>query len=197
MSETIERTDGTNANTFHCLLTSEEIFLTNIGEEMDKTANLELLKFCRRPNIRMRTEPSPHESKLINGQEFKFDYLRKIGVSAKDLFDWNAPLDTIEAYISGENDGVFVNCSHQKDNFWFGPWCQYTLGKNAKLGTVIENRNTMKAYTSPQILLYTNGTCYPVKEGECQSILCLDWREICDGKFSFVSDIQSVEDCSI
>jgi hypothetical protein len=98
-----------------------------------------------------------------------------------ELFDWYAPIDIIEEYILGKHNGIFVNCS-QKGNFWFGSRCQYTFDSNDELKDILWNRFDQKDYSENDLLSITNGTCYSTSNDQCQSILCLDWREICDGK---------------
>ncbi|CAF4397884.1 unnamed protein product, partial [Adineta steineri] len=58
----------------------------------------------------------------------------------------------------------------------------YTLDSYAELKDILSDRFDAKDYMEDDLLTITNGTCYLVPNDQCQSILCLDWREICDGK---------------
>ncbi|CAF1117126.1 unnamed protein product [Didymodactylos carnosus] len=139
-----------------------------------------MLRFCRRTARKNNNISLSLDAKVDNAEAFTFDRLRKTGISARQLFDWYAPLDTIEEYILGQNEGQFFNCSKTEGNFWFGPRCEYMFNSNDTLVNIIVNQFTRK--NNHEVLLFTNGTCYPMNGGECQSVLCLDWREICDGK---------------
>lgn len=182
MYETSRITTGESGEcSFDCLYHLHLDKRTASVFEFSKAGNIELLRFCRRPTINNHGSVSSFNTASIHGEEYSFDYLRKNGITARALFDWYAPMNTIEAYIMGETNGTFFNCSRETNNIWFGPRCQYSFDTNISLYEIIQERAFLKFHTSDKVLMFTNGTCYPMNDGECKSILCLDWREICDG----------------
>ncbi len=163
-----------NATVFDCLYNL--ITTDNDLPGMKRNVRVENIPFCRQllPIIN-------DELVSITDQRWTFDQLRQMNISVDQLFDWYAPIDIIEEYFLEKQNGIFVNCS-QKGNFWFGSRCQYTFDSNDELKDIISNRFDQKDYSENDLLSITNGTCYSTSNDQCQSILCLDWREICDGK---------------
>jgi hypothetical protein len=171
MYETIR---NKNEIAFDCLyhLITDDDHLTRM--KMD--VRIENIPFCRYSSTIMKDNLlSP------NIEQWTFDDLRQMNISAGQLFDWYAPLDIIEEYLLEKKTGVFVNCS-KKENFWFGSRCEYTLDSKKDLKDLLWDRFDAKYYLKKNFLSTTNGTCYSIPNDQCQSILCLDWREICDGK---------------
>ena len=141
------------------------------------------VRFCRQSSIAMTAGPEPFTESMpfANGQRWTFDELRRMNVTAGQLFDWYAPVDLIEDYLIGNEAGIFVNCSHAR-SVWFGARCQYTFDSASELKELLWNRFDAKETLQVDVLSITNGTCYEIPADQCQSVLCLDWREICDGK---------------
>jgi hypothetical protein len=117
-----------------------------------------------------------------NYSVYKFDQLRSMGVTSQQLYEWYAPTDVIEEYIAGKQNGSFVNCSN---TVWFGSKCEYTWDSHRELLYIIHDQFRAKESVPTNLSLYTNGTCYEMNNTDCESIICLDWREICDGKNLF------------
>ena len=129
--------------------------------------------YCRR-------SPSTNASLLDQPSSMPFEELRQANITARQLYHWNAPFDVIENYVAGDEHGTFANCS---DTLWFGASCEYTVDDDEQLYDVVDDQFSEKANFLDQRHLYTNGTCYEmINSSACGSILCLDWREICDGK---------------
>ncbi|CAF0959222.1 unnamed protein product [Adineta ricciae] len=85
-------------------------------------------------------------------------------------------LNNMDESSSFENDILFYNCSSP----WFGPRCSFAfdLENDRSLDEVV----LLHFYNKPMI---TNGsiiTCYEHLKCTWTSLLCLDWREICDRK---------------
>ncbi|CAF4840347.1 unnamed protein product [Rotaria sp. Silwood1] len=122
------------------------------------------------------------DTNIVNGEKFTFTQLRQMDISPQQLFDWYAPMDTIEDFIEENSEGLFFNCSRKNGNNWFGPQCQYRFANDGGFLKIIDRQYAMRTFNDFKSLSSTNGTCYPVMKNECQSIICLDWREIFDGK---------------
>ncbi|UJR17234.1 hypothetical protein I4U23_004129 [Adineta vaga] len=136
--------------------------------------------YCRWSTSKNNQLVMPNEN-IVNGVPFPFKYLREMNISARDLFEWYAPIDVIEEYESGSETGLFVNCSNQ-DNVWFGSNCEYAYDSDREPIGFISGRLEDRYEVPDNIFSITNGTCYEMNGSECQSVLCLDWREICDGE---------------
>ena len=150
---------------------------------LETNANIQLNRFCRQVRSNSGTVTSAlHDSELnVSGLRFTFERLRAMSVTASQLFQWSAPMDMIEDYELGENKGEFYNCSANAD-LWFGTKCEYNLDYDTDFSTFVMKRIDEKRDIGIDILTITNGTCYEIGNDRCTSVLCLDWREICDGK---------------
>jgi hypothetical protein len=169
--------------TFDCLY---DVTIPENGQmdymEYESVAYTEIMRYCRRlTTVTNQDLVSDNNLLISNEKALPFDRLREMGISASQLFKWNAPIDVIEEYILGKKTGLFVNCS-DRNNLWFGAHCEYTLDSPSNLYELLTERFAAKKNVPENILLITNGTCYELNGIECNSVICLDWREICDGK---------------
>jgi hypothetical protein len=107
--------------------------------------------------------------------------LKQSGITSEQLIIWSAPLDIAEQYEIGDGNlkGDFYNCSSP----WFGSMCQYKFDIDSPLefDDIVQATFTNRSLNSVNI---TTGTCYRFINN-CDRgpwPLCLDWREVCDGK---------------
>jgi hypothetical protein len=138
-----------------------------------------LIPYCRRPD--MDEEQDKFSDKNVE-KMITFADLKKQKVTSEQLLSWSATMDVAEQYESDSENSheMFYNCSSP----WFGSMCQYKFEFDTTnnsftdiVRTVFENR-FFTTYNGTVI------TCYPFLP-HCYgnlSIVCLDWREICDGK---------------
>ncbi|CAF3330624.1 unnamed protein product [Rotaria socialis] len=132
---------------------------------------------------------------------YSFKDLEKLNITTHDLLLWFAPIDLVEdyqAYLYFPSSIVasktFNNCS----SLWFGDQCQYTFDSNEPFSTIVFKTFHAKENVSKDIPLQsiTNLTCYI--HLECNrggSPLCLDWREICDGRIDCLNDAADEKNC--
>ncbi|CAF1541773.1 unnamed protein product, partial [Adineta steineri] len=111
-----------------------------------------------------------------------FDELKKKNVTGKNLMEWSSPIDLIERYEhflqmnKYSSNEVFYNCTRP----WFGSLCQYKFIEDQPFPKMIETIDNWNDQ-----ILYVNATftCYMhLKCNRGSPYICLDWREICDGK---------------
>ncbi|CAF1456727.1 unnamed protein product [Adineta steineri] len=146
-----------------------------------------------------------HEQLNINITSISFSDLRKLGITPNELLLWSAPIDIVEDFqiyltdISRKSSLLdtkrFYNCT------WplFGPICQFQfeikhssfddLTKKALLQ--IEDDYTNDRHLKKPTSCYTQLPCdyiYPYP-------LCLDWREVCDGKMHCLNRAPDEENC--
>lgn len=135
----------------------------------------------------------------VSDRHFTFAKLRQLNVATKELLSWSATIDLAERYqYYIEQQGnpsasreVFVNCTKP----WFGPRCQYSfgLGKTYLFQNIVEKALRKKfRYLAPYSI--SNLTCY--MHLTCDrggSELCLDWREVCDGRIDCFNGADEVQ----
>jgi hypothetical protein len=170
--------------TFDCLYDVPVLGDVNMNHmEYVSSGSSQIVWYCRRLTTTTSNQDLiVDDNHGLSGRKIlSFDRLREMGISASQLFKWNAPIDVVEDYISGQKIGSFVNCS-DRGNLWFGPYCEYTFDSSDNLLKIINERFRAKKQVQENILSITNGTCYELNGVECISVICLDWQEICDGK---------------
>ncbi len=107
--------------------------------------------------------------------------MKKQNITSEQLLQWSASIDLVEKYQMNLNDSdLFSNCSLP----WFDSQCQYKLDYDQSLsfGEIVD-----LTFSNEIGLInnYTNGTSYRFLNNCNRGLLwplCLDWREICDGK---------------
>lgn len=166
-----------NKNNFDCLIGLSLASISNINKHPISAYNYyrEAPQFCRRStsSIILNTLTETNHSKIT------FEQLRSMNTTSRELFQWYAPIDLIEEYIAGVSTGEFVNCS---DTMWFGLNCEYAFYSDDYVSEIRSTQSLDKIFIPTDLSSFTNGTCYEMHNTDCESIICLDWREICDGK---------------
>ncbi|CAF0774305.1 unnamed protein product [Didymodactylos carnosus] len=85
-------------------------------------------------------------------------------------------------------------------NDWFGTHCQYSFDREKYSDKSFDETVTAQVdYKTPLHLDYTRlnktpFTCY-ISLNKCNSALCLDWRQICDGNFNCENGEDEPRDC--
>ncbi|CAF0732950.1 unnamed protein product [Adineta steineri] len=143
--------------------------------------NYHLIPYCRRPDDNEEQDEIIYPVNEGTAEKISFYELKKQNVTSEQLLQWFAPIDIAEKYEINVNDtDVFYNCSSP----WFGSMCQYKF--NYDLSVSIEDIIEATFNDIQQSTPYnvTSGTCYRFLTGCNRGLwpLCLDWREICDGK---------------
>jgi len=116
-------------------------------------------------------------------QNYTFDELFDMNVTAYEILLWSASIDLAEQYqyyIDQQNKSlllkeIFFNCTQP----WFGSRCQYSFELNEALSLLYSDSDA----------LIVNYACYTFLECNRGGLfLCLDWREICDGRIDCLND---------
>ncbi|CAF4636304.1 unnamed protein product, partial [Rotaria socialis] len=147
----------------------------------------EKIPYCIRPtdinSARRNAVPN------IYDQKFTFEQLYHLNVTAQQLLSWSASINLAEQYhhyinqvdASFLSNETFLNCTQS----WFGSDCQYSFELNEVLSFHDILQMIFEAKWKYINLSYTatNLTCYMhLKCDRGGSSLCLDWREICNGR---------------
>ncbi|CAF1074452.1 unnamed protein product [Adineta steineri] len=126
-------------------------------------------------------EQSAHLSNTNVAAQVKFNELKQQGISSDQLLTWSGLVDIAEQYEMADKNSkdVFYNCSTP----WFGEMCQYKFDDDSpsEFNQIVQNTFDNRSGILGNI---TSGTCYRFLK-DCDRgpwPLCLDWREICDGK---------------
>ncbi|CAF4152073.1 unnamed protein product, partial [Adineta steineri] len=146
-----------------------------------------LIPYCRR--LLSNDDINEIEGSIENRYTFKNLSLQ--GITSEDLLQWSISIDIIEHYSIYliKNDAkfdnfIFNNCS----SLWFSSNCQYTFNLSIAIESfgdyVVSSFKNRKQYEK-KLLIHT---CY-LYLSECYrgpEPMCLDWREICDGKIDCI-----------
>ena len=149
-------------------------------------SNYYLIPYCRRSDDDVEQDQLDLSMIENFAKKISFNQLKKQNISSQQLLNWFAPTDVADQYEmeDGNSKYVFYNCSPP----WFGSMCQYKFDDN--LPNLFDDivRATFFNRSGDAIDIST-GTCYRFLNN-CDRgpwPLCIDWREICDGKIDCFS----------
>ncbi|CAF4825476.1 unnamed protein product [Rotaria sp. Silwood1] len=163
---------------------------------MDLVA-LQLIAYCVRLEYAGEQSKAFPRNYAIKGSRFTFTELSRQHITGEQLLIWKATIDLVERYeafligdVTANNSDIYYNCT---DN-WFGNVCEYSFSHKKSeitLREIVHNSFTWKNFASPKHV-----PCYVLlKCNRGPSVLCLDWREICDGKIDCLHNEIDEENC--
>ncbi|CAF1160701.1 unnamed protein product [Rotaria sordida] len=125
----------------------------------------------------------------MSHQNLTFDELHRLNVTSYEVLLWSSSIDLAERYqyyINQPTKSIrlnekFFNCTPP----WFGSHCQYSF---EVVSNFAETRLNVqgKSHMTDAI---THRTCYILLECDRSGAsMCLDWREICDGRLDSFND---------
>ncbi|CAF4741191.1 unnamed protein product, partial [Rotaria sp. Silwood2] len=164
--------------TFDCLY--NQIIEGELDEYSSYIINNQLTPYCRRPNYDEKEEEISDILIENIANKITFKELSKLGVTSEQLLNWSAPIDLAERYeMNNQSSELFFNCSSP----WFGLKCQYRFVYNLSLpfNKIVEYSVISRTGIITDVSVTT---CYPFLP-DCDRgpwSLCLDWRQICNGK---------------
>ncbi|CAF3820942.1 unnamed protein product [Adineta steineri] len=163
---------------YDCLLYSNKIY------------HLQSSKYCIRTNVSIELKRTMNNDSecLNNGQKYNFYSLKMLNIEPMEILKWNSGIELADLYAAylnrfdHESDygkhHFLCNCTKIGT---FGKFCEYNFMSNSTFEETIEHQFYLKSehYFGSQYI--GNRTCYTSLE--CNyGLLCLDWRNICDGK---------------
>ena len=155
----------------------------------------ETIPYCFRPANESPILPLDFANS--RGENVTFKELRLGNITTRELLSWSAPIDLIDRYelylneidlsLSSLSNEVFYNCSKP----WFGLRCEYSFefNEDMSIDQIVQNTFARKVSYSDSSDVLIKLSCYvhlPCNRGG--SLLCLDWREICDGHVDCLDD---------
>ncbi|CAF3602035.1 unnamed protein product, partial [Adineta steineri] len=144
-----------------------------------------IVKYCIRPN-NDKNLTTVIQSFKIPDEYFTFNELYHQNVTSDDILRWSSSIDVAEQYQhyldqpfqSNLSSETFFNCTRP----WFGSRCQYALEINEDVLV----RNPCETTSTDNIF---QQTCYILLECDRGGpSICLDWREICNGRIDCLND---------
>ncbi|CAF2027459.1 unnamed protein product [Rotaria magnacalcarata] len=158
---------------------------------MDDYKALQIIPYCLRP-LSMPTQTDNEEGYHEDTVWFTFEELRESNVTARQLYYISVPIDLIEeyhVYLDNPETSLSEQIVFKCGGTQFGDMCQYMLEYDESFEDIVINTFNAKATMKQEDgAMLTNLTCY--MHLECDrgpAPMCLDWREVCDGKFDCVN----------
>ena len=160
------------------------------------------IPFCQRPEIIEKLDRDNNKCEN-EGETYSFRSLLDNHTNPSDLLHWNSSIEMVDMYAN-----VFDNHSFTRTNLsdalfickcikpgTFGKYCEYKLthGKALFSETIDVQYEEKEVDGSWNIQRYGAILCYITLPCP-SSIICLDWREICDGKQRCLNGIDE-ENC--
>ena len=128
-----------------------------------------------------------------NDNSFTFEDLYGKNITSQQLYEWSAPIDLIESYQDYLENNIstnklrFYNCTYP----WFGSRCEYRFYKplssvSEQIEELYFNRFYYIWMSSPTLSCYIYLQCNRAGDRGESGDVCLDWREVCDGKIDCI-----------
>ncbi|CAF2261159.1 unnamed protein product [Rotaria magnacalcarata] len=161
----------------------EKLAFQELSNIIDNT-----IPYCFRPDN--ETEMFSSDLTNLSDRIFTFDELRRHNITTQQLLSWSAPIDLVEQYqfyldesnssLSLLSNELFYNCTKP----WFGLRCQYSFEFSEELSiyNIVEAEFSRKASYSESSKMLITLPCYVHLKCDRGGPLCLDWREVCDGR---------------
>jgi hypothetical protein len=159
----------------------------------------EVVPYCIRSSNKHEHSLS---EEMIHGNAITFDQMKDLHVTSEDLYPWLAPIDLIEnykIYLNNPNDSSseqrFFNCTSP----WFGTFCEYSFNLSIDFNELVWlTFNSKEGEIVGDIKKITNYSCYEyILCNRGPTPVCLDWREICDGKIDCIDGGADEEGCDV
>jgi hypothetical protein len=168
---------------FDCIYVRDQVSSDHGGSSAGK------IPYCRRPNVKKGFQRSI--DKCENGGQLKlFVDLLKENVRPSQVLEWNSGIEMADKYavfystnstLIGANDRQDFLC-HCIQSSTFGKYCEYQLTHESNSFEASQSLHTHNRLLVPFLHQYLGDiVCY--KTLLCDfGLLCLDWRNICDGE---------------
>ena len=156
-----------------------------VSVEFYDCISIKTLSYCRRPEVPINLiRDNDTNSCRNNGgiwRSFAELHWQQDNVSTI-LHEWKSSIERAEQYsrygrVSRGFNGSLCQCTDPES---FGKSCEYRLPVGTTVDETIDWQLKLKVSNSSRSQMYGDITCYVTYQ--CDSgLLCLDWREICDG----------------
>ena len=127
-----------------------------------------------------------NNSCLANSLRYTFENLKHLGYQVADLLQWSIPVDTVEQYEkylqtndSRLAENFICNCSNSST---FGQFCELKLYFGETIEESMREQFKHRRATMIGSQLHERRSCYRTMRPCDSGLMCLDWRQICDGE---------------
>ena len=142
------------------------------------------LLYCRRPeqSISLQRDDGVRQC-YHNGKLHSFtDLLSNNSGISTILHEWKSSIEKVEQYSrymrqSAQSNNYLCECSYPPS---FGKKCEYRLPQGITIDETLTWQLKMKGDYAWKMQVYGDTVCYTTLECD-YGLLCLDWRDICDG----------------
>ena len=175
----------------YCILYYSQSDIAAYYEEETYVRTHQIIPYC----LRRRKKDDLIDVNDTLHSRYTYEQLKDQNITSEELFSWSAPIDLAEEYqsflmnqsqwLSSKRTHLFHNCTLP----WFGSFCEFAFDplSNQSLDQIImfNFQYKSKINSGHQV------TCY--EHLHCQtSLVCLDWREICDRKADCLNGIDEI-----
>ena len=160
----------------------------------------DLVKYCIRP-IDNRSSIMVDVFNPFH-RNFSFDQLYHLNITSHEILLWSSSIDVAERYQDYINElsqsllsnEQFFNCTSP----WFGARCQYSFELNETESLLNLNERVLNVQQKfPFTDDVIHQTCYILIECDRGGpLMCLDWREVCDGRIDCLNGGVDEMQCS-
>ncbi|CAF0981912.1 unnamed protein product [Didymodactylos carnosus] len=152
-----------------------------------KSADDVTVKYCRRPGNNSENRLL-HNDCFNGGISYIYLTLRRQNITVDQLLSWHSSsirqLDHyatyLEHYSSDDDDKFICNCT---DPTTFGKYCEYRLyNETTTFEQTVRKQFQLKSLYYHGYQIHGDILCYTTLSSCEYGLLCLDWRNICDGE---------------
>jgi len=158
-------------------------------------------KYCRRENIKKIFDSTVNNNCTNGGETWFFNDLAEQNISPTDVLSWSSSVERVDDYAhfyynnqQEFNHEFLCNCTRPGT---FGLRCEYELlHETITFEGAIMAQFNQKEQDPDGMQRYGDILCYqPVFECD-YGLLCLDWRDICDGQQQCINGTDE-ENCDL
>ncbi|CAF1558258.1 unnamed protein product, partial [Adineta ricciae] len=158
----------------------------------NKIYHLQSTKYCIRldESINLQRTMDNNSVCFNHGIKYSFHLLNILGIEPREILYWNSGIESVDSYAAYLNSlNHYTSSNYDKDMFLcncikigtFGKFCEYNFMSYSTFEETFQYQYNIKRLHRFGSQYVGNRTCY--KTLECNyGLLCLDWRNICDGK---------------
>ena len=141
--------------------------------------------YCRRPEGSLNLDREHTWTCFHQGVRHRFKDMHKRNISVNTIvYQWKSTLEMADRYAryrrepNDEHDGFICQCKGNSQAF--GKFCEYIYPIGETFEQTINGELELRKLSFDKYVLFTDILCYETLQ--CNSgLLCLDWRDICDG----------------
>ena len=174
---------------FTLFVVESEIYLDKTEDRFEiefyDCVQIQSLDYCRRPKdpINLDRDNDIRSCEQNGGQMHRFHEIRSNNITPITiLHQWRSTLERVERYERyltdpNQSDQSICQCLRSGS---FGKNCEYRLPLGTTFEETLRWQLAMREKNPQNVQIYGDIVCYETLK--CDSgVLCLDWRDICDG----------------